>query len=662
MRTHTLLVTRRCNQRCGFCDRVDPRSADPPLALLLREIARARASRAEAIAITGGEPTLRPDLLEIVRAARRAEVGDVVLATNATRITSAGAVALREAGVTAVVVSVVTTSPEHHRSVVSESTHPGHVLRGLTAALDAGLRVTVRLPVATGLPSAAARIQGLTRAVPRLDLFTLAAIGPGETSLLPGQALSPAELAAELTAAYDAAEERKITLTLDPEHPVAPCTVTVPARVRRLFSAVLKVENGPPARACEACSACGLAPSCTLTADQLARCAGPRGGPTSHPVTPIPDAAAFEKPGKSAGARLRVLGKHDVEKFFLVHYEYGQEVANPTSRLGILYRCNQTCTFCELADMDTEVAPERVRSAIDEARARGSVRLIVTGGEPTLSRHLVDHVRYAKERGFSQIELQTNAVLLDREDLTKALAAAGLTSAQISLHGPDPEISDRLTAAPGTHARTLRGVDNLLAAGVRCLFNHLIFRDNCHLLVDFVEMAASRWGAYRHLIVLQFHSPRNEFTSRDTALRHIAKYTDYAGVLRRAIDRARALGFATHDLQDPTGIPALCVLGADEEYLGKIAAQSEQPRFHAWESDWLTHVEKCERCDLRPACMGIPKPYLALFGDTEFQPVRRLPVMAPEGASNVAPGGASHTILPDGDAAVEGGPACSASR
>jgi molybdenum cofactor biosynthesis enzyme MoaA len=625
MRTHTLLVTRRCNQRCGFCDRVDPSSADPPLALLLREIARARDAKAESLVITGGEPTLRGDLLEIVRAARRAGIPDIALATNATRLTPAAASALREAGVTAAVVSIVTTTPEHHRSLVSDATHPAHVLRGLTAALDAGLRVTVRLPVAAGLPPAAARIQGMHHAIPRLDRFTLAVIGPGEKTLLPGQALSATELSPELTAAYDAADRLKVSLALDPEHPAAPCTVSVAARARRLFSSVLREANGPPNRACEACPSCGLAPSCAITADQLARAAGPRGEAGSHAVAPIKDAAAFENPGRSPGARLRVLGKHDVEKFFLVHYDYGQEVAIPTSRLGILYRCNQTCTFCELADMDTEVAPERVRAAIDEARARGSIRLIVTGGEPTLSRHLTDHVRYAKERGFSQIELQTNAVLLDRPEFAQALASAGLTSAQISLHGPDSEISDRLTAAPGTHARTLRGVDNLLQAGVRCLLNHLIFRDNCHLLTSFVDMVEDRWGRHKDRLVIQFHSPRNEFTSREAAYRHLAKYSDYAAELRRAIDRARAKGIATHDLQDPTGIPALCVLGADEAYLGQIVAQAERPRFHAWESDWLTHVEACRSCDLQHACMGIPKPYVALFGDSEFVPIRRKP-------------------------------------
>jgi MoaA/NifB/PqqE/SkfB family radical SAM enzyme len=272
--------------------------------------------------------------------------------------------------------------------------------------------------------------------------------------------------------------------------------------------------------------------------------------------------------------------------------------------------------------MDTDLAPEKVRAAIDQSLARGSKRLIVTGGEPTLSPLLVDYVRYAHDRGMEQIELQTNAVLLDKPGFAEALREAGLTSAQISLHGPDGAISDKLTAAPGTHRRTLVGVDNLLRVGVRVLLNHLVFKDNCHLLGAFVDMAEARWGRWRDQVTIQFHSPRNEFQDRAEGLRHIARYSDYAASLRDAIDRARSLGFAVHDLQDPTGIPSLCVLGADERYLGPILAQAERPRLHAWETEWMTRVEACKRCDAREACMGVPRHYLALHGDAEFSAIR----------------------------------------
>lgn len=324
-------------------------------------------------------------------------------------------------------------------------------------------------------------------------------------------------------------------------------------------------------------------------------------------------------------ARLQVLVAEDVENFFHVDYEYDEGVdvyQPPTCRIGIIYQCNQTCTFCQLAEMNTHIPPARVFAALDSSRARGARRVILTGGEPTLCRHLVDYVRYARDSGFTTIELQTNAVVLDKQERAERLREAGLTDAQVSLHGPDGEISDRLTAGPGTHRRTLAGITNLLDVGVRVLLNHLIFQDNCHLLPDFVDMVERLWGQHRERLILQFHSPLNEFARLENGRKHIARYSDYAAPLRRAIDRARDLGLSVRDLQDPTGIPALCVLGADTSYLGPILSQRTKPRFHRWESGWVMRVDACRTCEITDACMGVPKAYVQLHGEDEFRPVR----------------------------------------
>ena len=638
MKTQTFVVTRRCNQSCGFCARVAYDAADPSAASLASAMAEAVAGGVEVVVLSGGEPLLRADLGDLARAARRAGAREVVLETNGSLVHSrASALALREAGISAVQISLVTSHPERHRELVSlrlpgvdvppaKQTRPVHVFRGLRACLDAALPVGVRLPLAAGLPSAASRIAGLHEAFPALGRFVLAPTLPGQATLRAEQALAPRELADELAEAHRAASRRRLTVALATDTPLPPCTVETEGVVRRLFAPLLRDEDGPANDAGLVCASCALARRCTVTARDLELAGG------AVAARPASELASWLRPGKSPGSRLRVLGAADVERFYRVDYEYEGESQTPVSRIGIVYRCNQVCTFCELADMATDLAPEKVRAAIDASRARGSRRLILTGGEPTLSPHLVEHVRYARDRGFEQIELQTNAVLLDRPGAAAALVGAGLTSAQISLHGADAQVSDQLTAAPGTHRRTLAGVDALLAAGVRVLLNHLIFRDNCAALVDFVEMVAARWGAHRGRLVVQFHSPRNEFPDPEEARLHVARYSEYAATLARAIDRARELGLEVRDLQDPTGIPSLCILAGDERYLGPIRAQLAAPRVHRWEVPWMTRVAACDGCDLREACLGVPRHYLALHGDAEFQPVRLRPEAVDGGA------------------------------
>ena len=571
--------------------------SDAALALLSANIAQAVAEGTGRIVLAGaGVLASMSVLAPSLREAKKVELA----LDEGTPVSVESLPSLRSAGVSMLSIRILRRDPAPLLALARR----WHELGG---------ELVVQLPLEEGAPSAEQRLRFVLRALPSLRHIELA---PRSAS---GATVE------ELERTHAAAAKAGVEVALATATPLPPCLIELPPRLRPLLATRLRDEarGAEPCDAHAACASCALRERCTITSTELQRLMAPLAVPK-----PILDAHAYLRPGKSKGSRLRVLGAAEVEQFFHVDYDYsatGSDAApdsapRPTSRIGVIYRCNQTCTFCELADMSVDLSAEVVHRALEAARARGSVRVILTGGEPTLSKDLALHIRHARALGFEEIEVQTNAVLLDRPLAAAALREAGLTSAQVSLHGPSAEVSDRLTAAPGTHQRSLRGIDALLQAGVRVLLNHLIFVDNAPLLLDFVDMVIARWGVYRESLVVQFHSPRNEFTSREEGLRHVPRYADYAPRLRMAIDRARAAGLHVRDLQDPTGIPALCVLGADAEYLGGIAAQQSSPRFHVWESDWLTRVAACSQCAMRDACMGIPKHYLALHGDAEFVP------------------------------------------
>jgi len=331
----------------------------------------------------------------------------------------------------------------------------------------------------------------------------------------------------------------------------------------------------------------------------------------------VPQSELIDKP-PSRPKRV-IMTDADAAGFF--HYDYpwsGPDDGIPTTRVGVIYLCNQVCTFCALAGMRTFLPPEQVKEAFRKGRERGSTRLIISGGEPTLCKQLLEYVEYAKSLGFPSIEMQTNAVLLARPGRAQRLVDAGLTSAQVSIHGPDSELSDRLTAAKGTHAKTMDGITELLKTGILVRLNCIIFKDNVELLPDFVELVESRWGQWKEHIAVQFRSPLNEFTSQAEARQNLTRYTERVGPLLAAIDRCRELGIFVEDIQNPKGMPALCVLGADERYLGEIKELSGQGRIFEWSDDWMMKVDECRRCALEPCCRGIPQGYFELFGGDEL--------------------------------------------
>lgn len=66
-----VVITRRCNLACGYCNEYDDFSPPVPLPTLLAYVDHLAALKTASITFTGGEPLLHPKLEELIRAARR---------------------------------------------------------------------------------------------------------------------------------------------------------------------------------------------------------------------------------------------------------------------------------------------------------------------------------------------------------------------------------------------------------------------------------------------------------------------------------------------------------------------------------------------------------------------------------------------------------------
>jgi len=111
----TLQVTNRCNMHCSFCAFWSD-GAPPPEELTLSQIVRIGETLARAgsfiISVEGGEPLLRPDIVDVIEALARHH--HPVLYTNGWFVDSDKARALVEAGLVGVGVSIDYADPEKH--------------------------------------------------------------------------------------------------------------------------------------------------------------------------------------------------------------------------------------------------------------------------------------------------------------------------------------------------------------------------------------------------------------------------------------------------------------------------------------------------------------------------------------------------------------------
>ncbi len=84
-----VVVTRRCNLKCGYCTEYDRTSDPAPYEELTLRLAKLAELRAWAVCLTGGEPTMHPRLPDLVAEMRRLGFKRRMLITNGWRLTPA---------------------------------------------------------------------------------------------------------------------------------------------------------------------------------------------------------------------------------------------------------------------------------------------------------------------------------------------------------------------------------------------------------------------------------------------------------------------------------------------------------------------------------------------------------------------------------------------
>ncbi|HEC61176.1 MAG TPA: radical SAM protein, partial [bacterium] len=137
-----LAITYRCNNNCAHCYNARPRDyPELPTQQWVRIIDRLWEIGIPHVVFTGGEPTLRADLPELI--AHAEQVGQVTgLNTNARRLSDAGFVQkLVDAGLDHVQVTVESHDPDIHDGMVRAKGAWEQTIAGLRNALDTPLYV-----------------------------------------------------------------------------------------------------------------------------------------------------------------------------------------------------------------------------------------------------------------------------------------------------------------------------------------------------------------------------------------------------------------------------------------------------------------------------------------------------------------------------------------
>jgi len=138
----------RCNARCGFCYYqelldVDP-AKEPPTPLILKQLKNLRKIGATEIEFTGGEPTIKQDLPDIISHAKKLNFVNVSLITNGIRLANyAYAEKLVSAGLNDVLFSIHGHNSELHDLHTKVPGSFNKILQAVNNLKKLGVRIRV---------------------------------------------------------------------------------------------------------------------------------------------------------------------------------------------------------------------------------------------------------------------------------------------------------------------------------------------------------------------------------------------------------------------------------------------------------------------------------------------------------------------------------------
>lgn len=138
-----LSLTDRCNFRCVYCMDPEVRFAPPSTLLQAEEFIRlgriAASLGVRKIRLTGGEPTLHPQLCEIASSLRRETCCEIALITNGSRGDRDSVAAWRRSGIARVTLSLDSLREDRFARLTRSAGSVAEVLACLGHCLDEGL-------------------------------------------------------------------------------------------------------------------------------------------------------------------------------------------------------------------------------------------------------------------------------------------------------------------------------------------------------------------------------------------------------------------------------------------------------------------------------------------------------------------------------------------
>jgi radical SAM protein with 4Fe4S-binding SPASM domain len=169
--------------------------------------------------------------------------------------------------------------------------------------------------------------------------------------------------------------------------------------------------------------------------------------------------------------------------------------------LELTARCNCDCRHCYINQpagdgqaKAGELSLGEIERIAGEATELGVLWCLLTGGEPLLREDFADVYLALKRKGLL-VSVFTNATLVTAEhvELFKKYPPRDI---EVTVYGATRDTYERVTRRPGSFAAFRRGLDLLLAGGIKVRLKAMALRSNVHELPEIARFCRERTKDY----------------------------------------------------------------------------------------------------------------------------------------------------------------------
>jgi len=286
------------------------------------------------------------------------------------------------------------------------------------------------------------------------------------------------------------------------------------------------------------------------------------------------------------------------------------------------YACNNACVFCLNKDKRyfQEYSIKILKNQIKKSTDKECKKLIISGGEPLISKNFFELINFAKINGINTIEIQTNGRMLCYEEFMKKINAFRPMSFLVSLHFPDKKLYKKYCQSDGFD-QVIDGIKNLVKHGYNFNVNTVVMKLNMHYLEEIVEKLREIGVKNIQYRFIDGKNILNEF-GKNKYKKFVPKYSEVVETIKRIIRRNKNINIRLNEFP-------VCIIG---ESLIKNLAPSTNIERENLSLDNKVHMSdeimsqqfvfpNCKECMYRSICKGIRKEYYKIYGGKEINPI-----------------------------------------